>query len=658
MIPRPPLTSLQLPWLSYARLPARAIRLLRLNPNLCKPDVGDLEVAALDSAPPFYALSHSWGMEPQTLYPPAVIGGQLLHIGRAIAGVLPILRSLSADANGPALLRPACTHVWIDRICVDQKNVKERASQVALITDIFSTSIRTLVWLGVQSSTSLSAAWNLVEKIALLHESEDEGRISSGIYSEAAHAQSGLPSWDDSEWAEFRALLGAAWFSRIWVLQEIVLSTLEPLMLHAHRHLYLWGRLEQAAAWLRRKGYLRLRSMPEQLRNVNTIGHLRQATVNWPLGALLSITQIKFRAIDQRDKVYALLGLALECSDAMPDALKPDYTLDVAQLYQKVTYFLLQCSNSARTTLAIRTRTRGTTGSLTRAERQHNLPGMPSWTPDWSDFKVLNNGIRTSLAWVHYMGGVQPPHLGYPKHFSAAGGLTATIYDGQDPGILRLDGILCTRVSEVLRFPHNGSTNQEFGQMLSDNIAHVWGSCTAAQVKSIVDIETWLTRFIRTTTADQHQLTGRSFEQGIRDGMAFLLTILGHVDGQEAQVSFPDHIFHGEGAEEEKKHSLTELLRCMSKGGDAEHYTVLARNYCFNRSFILTGSGSMGLAPSDTQEGDYISVILGGDVPYIIRQSSHNWVFMGEAYVDGLMNGEAVQACRQGTASREVLEMV
>jgi len=54
--------------------------------------------------------------------------------------------------------------------------------------------------------------------------------------------------------------------------------------------------------------------------------------------ALISRTQIKFHATDQRDKVYALLGLAPKVKDSsgLPDALIPGYTIDVSECIRKL----------------------------------------------------------------------------------------------------------------------------------------------------------------------------------------------------------------------------------------------------------------------------------------------------------------------------------
>lgn len=237
------------------------------------------------------------------------------------------------------------------------------------MTSIYSRSIRTLIWLGLEETFN-SVAWDLVDQIYCLFKSRHPNakRLSDipvQAYSNSSHTASGLPTWNHQLWRRLRQLMEYQWFSRIWVIQEVALSTEDPVIIH-HQRLYPWHRLEWAVAWMRRNGYMRLAQIPENLQNVNTMFNLRQSEVKWPLDALMSITQIKFHASNQRDKVYSLLGLAAECqtSSRIPESLLPDYTISVEQTYQKVSRFLL----TSKSSMAILTRAHGTPGSLTRKQ--------------------------------------------------------------------------------------------------------------------------------------------------------------------------------------------------------------------------------------------------------------------------------------------------
>lgn len=91
--------------------------------------------------------------------------------------------------------------MWIDNLCVDQNNIPERSTQVGLVRKIYSRSVRTLIWLGVDHG-SHSTGWDLVDQIYAefrsLHPTvSNPGQIPVKVYSDASHAVSKLPAWDN-----------------------------------------------------------------------------------------------------------------------------------------------------------------------------------------------------------------------------------------------------------------------------------------------------------------------------------------------------------------------------------------------------------------------------------------------------------------------------
>jgi hypothetical protein len=50
----------------------------------------------------------------------------------------------------------------------------------------------------------------------------------------------------------------------------------------------------------------------------------------------------------------------------------------------------------------------------------------------------------------------------------------------------------------------------------------------------------------------------------------------------------------------------------------------------------------LGIGPYDTEPGDLIFILLGSDVPYVLRRNSEDEKLrlVGEAYVHGIMDGE------------------
>jgi hypothetical protein len=65
-----------------------------------------------------------------------------------------------------------------------------------------------------------------------------------------------------------------------------------------------------------------------------------------------------------------------------------------------------------------------------------------------------------------------------------------------------------------------------------------------------------------------------------------------------------------------------------------------------NRRLIVTNSGLIGLAPVLTQPGDVVIILEGHGIPVIARKLStgaHGWNIIGEAFVNGMMDGEMMK---------------
>jgi hypothetical protein len=70
----------------------------------------------------------------------------------------------------------------------------------------------------------------------------------------------------------------------------------------------------------------------------------------------------------------------------------------------------------------------------------------------------------------------------------------------------------------------------------------------------------------------------------------------------------------------------------------------------YKSSFISTEKEHMGIAPPATKEGDIVCVLLGHRVPVILRQVEDHYIFIGDCFVYGLMDGEALQDFMEGKA--------
>jgi hypothetical protein len=82
-------------------------------------------------------------------------------------------------------------------------------------------------------------------------------------------------------------------------------------------------------------------------------------------------------------------------------------------------------------------------------------------------------------------------------------------------------------------------------------------------------------------------------------------------------------------------------------------YSVQLDRTCHRRRFFATSRGQIGFGPTHTQPRDLICVFYGGETPYILRKdpAADTFELIGEAYVHGLMYGEAFEMRDQGLVS-------
>jgi hypothetical protein len=62
-----------------------------------------------------------------------------------------------------------------------------------------------------------------------------------------------------------------------------------------------------------------------------------------------------------------------------------------------------------------------------------------------------------------------------------------------------------------------------------------------------------------------------------------------------------------------------------------------------NRTFFISRKGYMGMGPEIMEKEDMICVILGCNVPLVLRKVRDHYLLVGECFVWGLMDGEAMR---------------
>ncbi|KAF2832751.1 hypothetical protein CC86DRAFT_280043, partial [Ophiobolus disseminans] len=134
------------PHYTYAALPDAAthIRLLQILPRHGKaPLSADIRISILTVpfhiAPPYHAVSYTWGdpNDEEHFTVATDFGNRHLVVRKNCADVLWQLDNMKPAKN-----------YWVDAICIDQSDEKEKSLQVALMGEIYRRAERVCVCLG------------------------------------------------------------------------------------------------------------------------------------------------------------------------------------------------------------------------------------------------------------------------------------------------------------------------------------------------------------------------------------------------------------------------------------------------------------------------------------------------------------------------------
>ena len=76
---------------------------------------------------------------------------------------------------------------------------------------------------------------------------------------------------------------------------------------------------------------------------------------------------------------------------------------------------------------------------------------------------------------------------------------------------------------------------------------------------------------------------------------------------------------------------------------------------CTGKKLFSTTSGHIGLGNVTLEPGDLVCVFLGGRTPFIVRPVDRKYKFVGECYLHGIMQGEALE---EGLQKRQLITLI
>jgi hypothetical protein len=161
--------------------------------------------ANLGNPPGYRALSYTWGEQTKTMPLEVLIDGSTTLQSRRMevtVNCMGALKRLFEDDSS--------TPVWIDAICIDQKNNSERNHQVGLMSKIYSSANKVQIDLGEGDENTRKALAYVVREYECL----DTGLSPLIHFPYTDHAPKTIQR-------SIKEILSRPWFRRRWVLQEV-----------------------------------------------------------------------------------------------------------------------------------------------------------------------------------------------------------------------------------------------------------------------------------------------------------------------------------------------------------------------------------------------------------------------------------------------------
>jgi hypothetical protein len=343
------------------------IRCLSLSPGEFEdPICGALEIVSLEDRPKYEAISYVWG---QDLSPvPMVINNANVSITQNLDTALRHLRH-----------RDSSRRLWVDALCINQADLKEKAEQVKYMGLIYSHAAKAIVWLG-SADTSLQPVKDFLNDLDL----KRNYLRSFASESKEPVPRRSKPNQNDPEFSlALRAqdrptgvlrglleLFSRPYWERVWIIQEISKASnveirfgqfrvhLNPLLLASRN---LKNLSERTRTLLR--AIVRFRAQEQGYGGLST--NARMSLFDALIASRHSL------ATDPRDKVYALIGLTNDGSNLIP---MPTYTTSVEKVFHDLTAAIIRSQQRSNVILL-----------ANWASLQERFKDAARWCIDWAD---------------------------------------------------------------------------------------------------------------------------------------------------------------------------------------------------------------------------------------------------------------------------------
>ncbi|KAI1733384.1 heterokaryon incompatibility protein-domain-containing protein [Xylaria scruposa] len=542
----------------------------------------------------FATLSYTWG-DP-SITERISVDGKEVEVTKNLADSLRVLRWRD-------WFHPSGYAVWIDAISINQEDVVEQGAQVARMHHIFASSWTTVAYLGNATPNSRDGI-QLLKDLAETWVTEVDSPPSM-----VQELQADPGTLGQGKWLALYEFLQRPYWSRLWVVQEIVLAP-DNMLMFAGRDSITWREVQDGLSAIHvhfwyvkdlcfeydRKLLKSTKGIPEHW-NTETLHHIDED---------LSLLSLKEELGEEKMCTSELLEVAGATVCSLPidklvvEKIVVDYGTDVAQLFELVARLFIHHEGL----------------EVLRSGTMWNDTSTASWAPDWT----WNHGRRDMLK----------PRIPYEADKFTSPTLSFS-----------MDGRLLTTRSVILEeiWTLGGGTG-------SHDYANIPNKSVESKYKTMADTRHALHRTLI----------------GNRSGK-FAMALF-----QQRALTEPEwgnFTIQGPRYREwtQWREVNDELLLAIPNGspnsevrlGDETTFNefVRFRHTGIGRRFAMTRSGRFAWIPENqqvyqvstrsdarqVQRGDIFVLVYGCRVPLVARRLGDKLQILGEGYIDGLMDG-------------------
>jgi len=577
----------------------------------------------------YLALSYTWGGS--KAMQKIIVNDDPVLVTENLGQALHVLRDKHYIKDGWKL--------WIDALCINQKDIVERATQVKNMRNIYSKAWTPIIWLGPLADESDLA----VELIRNLSTMQDERNAVTNL---TAALRRDPKLFGEGRWRALHQFIVRRYWRRAWILQEASLGRDDMPVLCG----------QQTLPWIHIHRTFDLLNKSDEVINIYITKELEEAGLNLDIliwnglfvaGEIhrLQAEQIEIKSInlyrvmslsrnvnatDPRDKIYGLLAMI---SDNITSRIIPDYTAPVVDIYLDFAKLTIEATKSLE---------------IIRHTSPHGNLGLPSWVPDWTAEHMLSSLTLSNT--LHLTSGTSDPQVRFLRDRRlAVKGFKVDVFDGF--------GCLWREVPSGRGWPADTLIQSKYAANPYGTDAAIgeaiWRTMVADRDMYVEPLKEDYSSLLASSVileagadmTDEDPLKDVA-GSNILDWSAKF--VKGNAEFKICGKQMADYL--PKTFEEVRSSVDAAVLR------DA----LMARDRInVRRRLITTSRGFVGMALEEARLDDVIVVLLGCSMPMVLRPVQigveTEYKIVGECYIHGIMKGEAMDWLREGECELEEL---